>query len=188
MPKRLLFLVIALAVVMGCSQAALDRAKHFFFEVPEPSAQTDAQVVGPGAEPPAELVLPEPQFASVHQPVVEQRCHTCHATSGSMDVRENLADACRQCHPSFFGEAIEHSPVAEGQCLQCHKPHRSEHPSLLTLPGGQVCLECHDGPADLSEEAHGQPGADDCTRCHDPHFGSPMFLKPDRPTPAVQTD
>jgi predicted CXXCH cytochrome family protein len=64
-----------------------------------------------------------------------------------------------------------HDPAAEGACLDCHLPHRSEQVSLLTgeVPG--VCLDCHDTEDEDFLAVHlGQSGEGlDCRKCHDPH-------------------
>ena len=185
--KRTLMVILGAALLVGCSQAALDKAKRFFFEVPEESSPDTVGETAGGEEQP-ELVLPESQYASVHRPVLERKCSSCHDTSGQMKVPENLTEACRVCHARFFGDQVEHGPVADGECRGCHTLHRSKHPHLLTAPAGETCLECHDSADELSEEAHGQPGAEHCTRCHDPHFGASPFLKADQPGPSAQTD
>ena len=188
MLRRTLIAILGAAFVVGCSQAALDKAKRFFFEIPDESPAGTTAEPAVAAEEQPELVLSGPQYASVHRPVVERRCSSCHDTAGLMKVRENLSEACRGCHTRFFGDEVEHGPVADGECRGCHTLHRSKHPHLLTAPAGETCLECHDSADELSEEAHGDPGAEHCTRCHDPHFGESPFLKTDRPAAAAETE
>jgi predicted CXXCH cytochrome family protein len=186
--KRTLIAILGALLLAGCSQAALDKAKRFFFEVPEEApadATADAAATTEGQP---ELTLPVPRYASVHRPVVERRCGECHLTTGLMQVRDDLAEACEACHERFFGDDIEHSPIADGECRSCHTLHRSKHDHLLVAPAGETCLDCHDSAEDLSEEAHGQPDAEHCTRCHDPHFGESPYLKADQPEPSEETE
>ena len=64
-----------------------------------------------------------------------------------------------------------HSPVADGDCLDCHNPHRSGQASLLVAVMPGVCLDCHDVEDDDFLAKHlGQSGTGlDCRKCHDPH-------------------
>ncbi|MCP4592216.1 MAG: hypothetical protein GY842_15900 [bacterium] len=166
-------LSLVVVVAVGCSEATRDRLAHFFFEVPAAdAAREDAtpEDAGPG------LGI-EPQFASVHAPYAEKQCTACHAPENQMRVLEDLTDACRACHPTYFGDAVEHEPVAEGECATCHQGHRSQHPALLRSTVLDACTECHDPPEDLSEEAHGGAGVENCITCHDPHFGGAPYLK-----------
>ena len=78
------------------------------------------------------------------------------------------------CHKELqtrMEEGSPHQPVADGDCLDCHDPHRSEQVSLLTgdMPG--VCIACHDvEDGDFMDRHLGQSGLGmDCRKCHDPH-------------------
>ncbi len=183
------FLSVGLAVVLGCSQAARERTKHFFFEVPDDaqagSASGDAQPTDTSERP--DLELPPSAYASVHQPYARQMCAECHDPSAKMPGLDNLTDACGECHARYFSDEVAHSVVSDGECLACHQLHRSKLPSLLTRSAAELCADCHDDPADLSEEAHGVDGVEKCTMCHDPHFGGEdeMLLKPGIPRPGA---
>jgi predicted CXXCH cytochrome family protein len=186
--KRTLLTILGAALLAGCSQAALNRAKHFFFEVPD---ETPAQAVAgqpPAAQEQPELVLPEPRYVSVHHPVLQRRCSDCHKTTGLMQVRDDFNEICKGCHPQYFSDDIEHGPIADGDCQSCHTMHRSKHKDLLIAPARVLCLDCHDPADELSEDAHGGPEADFCTRCHDSHFGAAPYLIGDQPTPAENPD
>jgi predicted CXXCH cytochrome family protein len=159
---------------------------HFIFEIPgEESASSTAGESEPSVQSPvAQIDAPvtffdrEIVFASIHRPVVERQCRSCHDADKRMQVNTELMMAsCRDCHCRFFGEDVSHPPVAEGDCMSCHTPHRSEQPSLLVLPVFETCLECHDEPDELSEPAHAGADAEECIKCHDPHFGQGMLLK-----------
>ena len=95
-----------------------------------------------------------------------------------MQPRDNLTDACSVCHPRYFSPEVGHAPATDGECIECHEMHRSEHPALLKMPLYDMCIECHEEAEDLSQPAHQGEQAQRCTVCHDPHFGEGMLLKP----------
>ena len=182
MRKILILLPASVVITLGCSEGA----RRFFFEIPDETkaAATGEETATPVAQPPA-AVAPEPRYASVHQPYAEHQCDACHDAGRQMRVVENLADACGECHQRYFGDAIEHEPVAGGDCGSCHQAHRSQHPRLLKDTVPALCGECHD-PDDLGEEGHDVPNVKDCTACHDAHFGSAPYLKVQGPKSKVQ--
>lgn len=180
---RLTFTTLALcsAVMLGCSVAARQKLKHFFFEVPpEQSATQGAANRGPTTAPALPtLQLPPPRYLAVHRPFAQQQCAECHDSAGRTEkrVRLDFLTACQDCHGRYFGDEVGHSPVADGQCIVCHEMHRSLQPRLLKQPVFDTCVDCHDEPEDLSEEAHGGDNVENCIRCHDPHFGTGSLLK-----------
>lgn len=154
---------------------------HFFFEIPESSgaSESTSMVVGVRSEVP-KLVLPPSKFASHHPPYVRRECKNCHDADSRMQVRDDFLDQCRGCHERYFSDEVGHSPVAEGECITCHNPHRSVERSLLNMPVFDTCVDCHDEPEDLSESAHAGDNVENCIACHDPHFGIAPFLKSTR--------
>ncbi|MFQ5501477.1 MAG: cytochrome c3 family protein [Phycisphaerae bacterium] len=183
MRKSLLRLIpLALLLLLGCSQAAREKVKHFFFEIPDKSASAED---GTGTtrvsyEPPT-LSLPQTRFASAHPPFIQRKCARCHDADKRMNPRDDLLVACRTCHTRYFGPDVGHAPVVDGQCIACHEMHRSPLRSLLKQPVFDTCINCHDEPEDLSEEAHGGDAAavENCVTCHNPHFGTGFLLKSD---------
>ncbi len=170
--------LVGLGVVLGCSPESRERAKHFFFEVPD---ETQAKAASPEGDPQRPdrptLAPPAAKFASVHPPYAQHKCTSCHDSTQQMQVRSDLPEACRGCQRRYFSEEVGHSPVADGDCLICHQLHRSTLASLLLQPIPDTCIDCHDEPEDLSEEAHGVDNAADCIGCHDPHFGTGVLLR-----------
>lgn len=174
-------------IVWGCSSATRDRWMHVFFEIPSADSGAAAAPDRPTALELHEAfptAAPASRFASVHPPFLTRECGECHDAARRMEVREDLLNTCESCHDDYFADSIEHFPVAEGQCLECHDPHRSDFDHLLKLPVYDACIECHDPPEDLSQPAHAGPDAKSCTACHDPHFGAAPMLKT-KPSPTV---
>ena len=179
MRRFFLTIPLCLVIALGCSPDVRERTMNFFFEIPDQTeTRTAEQAKAPQAFEPAARRAPEPDFASVHQPVAERNCAACHDAQNRQAGRDDMMDSCRACHGRFFSDEVEHGPVAEGECASCHKPHRSVHQHLLRVSVLEGCSECHDEPEDLSEEAHSGEDVENCTMCHDPHFGEAPFLKP----------
>ena len=80
---------------------------------------------------------------------------------------------CLSCHVDFE-QTLErkhvHTPVAAGNCADCHDPHASEHGKLLAVEPEAICLTCHADivPAE-PRSAHDAVVAGRCVECHDPH-------------------
>ena len=185
--RRRAFLAVALfCVIFGCSQRTRDRVMHFFFEIPGENAASDVASQSDSLtestvsqiDVPVTFSAPGIKFASRHRPVIERQCRSCHDAGDRMQVNTDLMMAsCSTCHPRYFSDEVGHGPVANGDCMDCHRPHRSEQPALLILPVFDTCIECHDEPEDLSQTAHSGADVEDCLKCHDPHFGEGMLLR-----------
>jgi predicted CXXCH cytochrome family protein len=97
------------------------------------------------------------RIRSLHPPVKEAKCDTCHRTHGG-DEEHLLAAAgeklCRGCHkevktahhriPAADLEAKEGGKGAGAKgCVHCHLPHVSSEEHLLPPLGSPVCQGCH---------------------------------------------
>ena len=104
-----------------------------------------------------------------HHPVPEGRmlcsdCHEIHPRRESEKFRaaqtrvrssdqrlvgdhKTGSEMCRQCHPETGGPFVfEHDPVAGHSgdgCMDCHRPHGSHNPRLLTTFSRGLCNQCH---------------------------------------------
>lgn len=118
------------------------------------------------------------------------QCVVCHEPPDeSRHDFELVAEGgalCFNCHDEDeFADRTTHGPVAEGQCLACHKPHASEHEFLLKAEPPELCFTCHDrrlkdakgrtlpSPKRLFEAAdmklHLPFSEGMCLSCHRPH-------------------
>lgn len=116
----------------------------------------------------------------------EMDCSSCHSAHGgtaeSSLARLTANDTCFQCHAEQRGPLLwEHAPVVE-DCGNCHDPHGSNHPGMVTLRTPMLCQACHSqiGHPSLANDASGLPGANpsqflldrNCMSCHTEVHGS----------------
>ena len=102
------------------------------------------------------------------------------ATQGSRSDAERYrlkpgatGKVCLSCHVDFeqtLARKHVHTPVAAGNCADCHDPHASEHGQLLAAEPDAICTTCHADvlPAE-PRSAHDAVAAGRCVECHDPH-------------------
>ena len=66
-----------------------------------------------------------------------------------------------------------HKPVADGECLACHRPHGTKAKNLLDASGSKLCLQqCHEKMRPVTVAGKEQKihlAAEDCTQCHRSH-------------------
>lgn len=173
-----------------------------------PDVAVDSTGTPPGETPsvsPAQQAAPPTVF--LHSPYEDRECGDCHALSASKSFsnaargvkpdrkhRRSYASRlqarkdklCYECHDDMTPEAlleegeVLHSPVEDGECLECHDPHKSRFASLLLRgdPFENLCLECHDAEDFNDTKPHNRLEGEDrtCTRCHDPHVSKREYL------------
>ena len=110
---------------------------------------------------------------TIHPPVLDG-CETCHESvrlGQTPQLVMPVSELCTGCHDEFSeSPANPHPPVEEGECLACHRPHRSLETSLLRARGAPLCSECHDVEEEAAPVSSHRPFRDaECARCHDPH-------------------
>jgi len=137
-----------------------------------------------------ELIDPNsPEFAQtaqapgwyVHEP--RKDCSTCHGKrkqrsfSSQIYLATPVPKLCYQCHTDYTVSAsFVHGPVAVGQCLFCHNPHKSKIEHLLIAPEPGLCYLCHDRNTIELIAAHLPKQLSACTDCHNPHASSTKAL------------
>jgi predicted CXXCH cytochrome family protein len=118
----------------------------------------------------------------IHAPAQESctECHDPHSAKARFMLKAEGGKLCATCHREYNPEiyeaietaAVEHPPVAEEDCVACHRPHSSGYPSLLKNAMEKLCFSCH---AELGETVtasknrHGPVQTGDCTACHNVH-------------------
>jgi DmsE family decaheme c-type cytochrome len=113
-------------------------------------------------------------------------CSGCHSTHGATSewqfAQQTLNQTCFDCHAEKRGPYLwEHAPVAE-DCGNCHDPHGSNYPGMLTMRGPMLCQSCHsqEGHPSVPADADGLPGVmaspymlgQNCLNCHTQSHGS----------------
>ncbi len=124
-----------------------------------------------------------------HAPFEQEDCYSCHRFHGfrnAVELDGPIRIICGRCHVdiSEISDDFIHQPIADedASCTNCHDPHSSEFPGLLSRPVDSLCTECHDSPADASGTIHAPYGDASCIVCHDPHgspFGSNFLMPPE---------
>jgi predicted CXXCH cytochrome family protein len=117
----------------------------------------------------------------IHPPV--KNCTVCHgeerrtAISGKVQLVAEVPQLCYKCHREFSTlESWVHGPVATGDCLLCHEPHKTKAEFLLKKPVPDLCFQCHDVQAVRSTKNHAEASYSSCTDCHDGHAGATKSL------------
>ncbi len=181
-----------LVIVTGCDREAKHKILTFFFEgVPpldgEKAGETGTTTIDESLQPAVEkkpVGTKLKQRRSVtHAPVGDcesNRCHIGGMNSGQRELVEPMPDLCYSCHTNYHtcGDSL-HGPVAVGECVFCHDPHRSKYVHLQKAPQPELCYQCH-VPEEIKLVADHQEMRDTiCTNCHDPHVSSmENLLKP----------
>ena len=176
-------LLVFLAVFVGsCDKVERHKVMTYFFDGVPPLGQDQFE---------AGLLDPDTQQLDqtgqiltwyVHEP--RKDCSNCHrkrrASRGFSAQTYLIAPVpklCHNCHDDYTATAsFVHGPVAVGQCLFCHTPHKSKIEHLLKQPEPELCYLCHEVSMIELIPAHLPQQTSACTDCHDPHAGSVKAL------------
>lgn len=155
----LVLLIPLVAYVVGCNQIEHHEAMTFFFDGLAQSSQK--------------------QFWYTHEP--RKNCTNCHdkqkQTPGQPFFVAPVPKLCYNCHVDrTVSASFVHGPVAVGECLLCHNPHKSQIEHLLRQPIPKLCYLCHDMNAIESTSAHSIDQLSKCTDCHNAHASSEHAL------------
>ncbi len=177
----LMLLVFLGIFVLSCDEVERHNVLTFFFEGVPPLGQdelTDGLVNSDSQT--LRQTRPK-QLWYVHQP--RKDCSLCHdrsrqrVFSSKTYLIKPVPELCYECHADYTTSAsYVHGPVAVGQCLLCHNPHRSRIEHLLEEPQPQLCYLCHNIDTVKIIPAHLAKPEFACTDCHDAHTSSIKYL------------
>lgn len=120
---------------------------------------------------------------SLHEPL--KNCIPCHGNQPEQNstdkphLVDSVPELCYSCHKDLTvkGEWL-HGPVATGECLLCHEPHKADNKSLLRKPIPELCYQCHETSALQLVANHTDKSYASCNDCHENHSSlSRLLLK-----------
>ena len=176
-------LSVILTTLLSCDEAKRHKTLTFFFDGVPPLEGEDVNDVNSPDK--GERQLPkgaEPAWI-VHEP--RKVCANCHDMTtknpgwATPEFTKEPLQLCYDCHPgSNYSGSVDyvHGPVAVGDCMRCHNPHKSMQKYLMKLPVPDVCHQCHE-KADIESIAdHSAELLSDCLECHVGHSSSARGL------------
>lgn len=173
----LMLFVFLCIFLMSCDEVQRHEVLTFFFDgVPplQPEIFPEGLVDSNSIEP--DQTGQKPAWYA-HEPTKD--CSNCHSKrkqrSFSTQTRliAPIPKLCYNCHDDYTSSAsFVHGPVAVGQCIFCHNPHRSKIEHLLVAPEPGLCYLCHDKNTIELIAAHTPKQLSSCTDCHNPHASS----------------
>jgi predicted CXXCH cytochrome family protein len=125
------------------------------------------------------------EIGYVHEPVTKD-CNSCHKRMEKgqwalPEFKKKPPELCYDCHDEVRQtKGFVHGPVAVGECLFCHTPHRSPNKYLLKEKDPELCYKCHQKLWIMTMSAHTGESISSCLSCHSGHAGATVsLLKPD---------
>ncbi len=182
--------LILFLLLTSCDEGKRHQVLTFFFDGVPPvgGAASTTKSSDPNSK---ATGAPAVETWSVHEPVKD--CTQCHGRqprrgfSSKVQLVAEVPQLCQKCHSKFTAlEGWVHGPVAAGDCLLCHNPHRTRTESLLKKPIPELCYQCHETRAIHLIAKHDQPSHTHCIDCHEGHASVTKPLL--RPTIAAQKE
>lgn len=177
-------LTILFLLLSSCDEVGRHDALTFFFDgvppLPGAVAQTESSVPN---DTKTRVSRPGENWR-MHEPVKD--CTTCHGNqprrgaSPKVQLVAPIPALCYQCHKEYLApDGWVHGPVATGDCLLCHEPHKARTASLLRKPIPELCFRCHEPQAVHAIQGHAEPSNGHCVDCHAAHAAeTKSLLKP----------
>lgn len=168
------------------------RSKLFFLNADKPSFTHSLCVlfflflVSPPLAHSNSCVTAQCHSGLVSKPVVHQAaredCMGCHVRKvethpspgqKTFALAAEGAALCGGCHDEkMIKEKFGHGPAVQGDCLECHNIHSSDHKSLLRENQQELCFKCHQDFSEGMKTAaiiHNPVKTKPCVSCHNPH-------------------
>ena len=112
-----------------------------------------------------------------HRTGNREQCLGCHLIKDEMStgVMGGAPTLCYGCHDRIDDKRYVHGPLAVGDCLVCHDPHRGYGAAHLRQEQALLCANCHAARGDAATVACNASGRG-CVSCHDPHQSDTRYL------------
>lgn len=186
-PWIALILTTAFLLLCSCGEDERHRVLTFFFDGVSPLAGETSGSNPSAVDAVAATDSPPTNGWRVHKPL--NNCVGCHGSrrertvSRRVQLVADVPQLCHTCHQEYAAlKGWVHGPVAAGECLTCHEPHKARNEFLLVKPVPQLCYDCHDSQSIRAIDGHGDESHARCNRCHEGHAGAnSSLLKPTFP-------
>lgn len=172
----MMFLLLA-----SCGEAERHRVLTFFFDGVPPLQTQISQTESSAPKNSKAIGTVSAAGWHIHEPL--KNCTDCHGeerrTSFSRKVQlvAEVPQLCYRCHKEYSAlETWVHGPVAIGDCLLCHEPHKTNAEFLLRKPAPELCYQCHDVQAVRQTSNHAEESYSRCMDCHDGHASATKSL------------
>jgi len=173
--------MVMFLLLTSCDETERHKVLTFFFDGVPPSRTETSGVPAPGSEDSRAADKVPARGWHIHEPV--KNCTVCHGESrraASLRKAQLVAEVpqlCHACHKEYSAlEAWVHGPVATGNCLLCHEPHKSQSEFLLRKPVPELCYQCHEEQAIRLIKNHAEASCARCIDCHEGHAGTTRSL------------
>ena len=115
--------------------------------------------------------------SSGHRTENREQCQGCHQkrVESSTEVKGAATALCYGCHDRIDDKRYVHGPLAVGDCLVCHDPHRGYGAAHLRQQQALLCGNCHTARENSATAACNAAGKG-CVDCHDPHQSDTRYL------------
>lgn len=173
---------VILTTLISCDEARRHETLTFFFDGVPPLEGREVDDINSPGDSERQLPMGAESAWIIHEP--SKVCANCHDMTkiprwATPEFVKEPLQLCYDCHPgSNYSGSVDyvHGPVAVGDCMRCHNPHRSKQKYLLKLPVPDVCHQCHEKADVQSIADHSTELLSECLECHVGHSDSERGL------------